>query len=237
MDRTGKAGRWAEGTRERKRDSRALAGFCHAPRPERRRGVKLPHSPRALAFSFYRFPLLCVETDRKRCHFLVAVFGMVALFLAPQRRHSHMSIGANGVWEPGSIKAVFADKKAPAVECVLWVARSMDLSDVKQEDAPDPLAWTLLQECQSNAGFRVDVFWKTLFPKVIPARSAIQDEGEGGDKVDGQPTMDLLDRLAGMRDRATGVLRGSLEAERLTHAQETAGSSPAPATTAAKGGA
>ena len=141
-----------------------------------------------------------------------------------------MSIGADGVWNPVSEKAIFADKKAPAVECLLWVARSMDLLDVKQEDAPDPLAWTLLQECRGTSGFRVDVFWKSLFPKVIPARTALQDENEGAAKVDGQPTIELLDKLAGLRDRSSGRLRGSLEAERLTHAQETAGSSPAPAT-------
>lgn len=124
--------------------------------------------------------------------------------------------------------AVLAGKAAPEPEIVRWVARNIDAPDASSEACPDPFAWTLLRECRTNPEFRF-FFIEKLWAKLLPSR-AQQEDGSG--KVnDGQPTLDLIERILAMRD---GIHRGDrATAAHRAHNPKLAGSTPASANSGA----
>ena len=91
--------------------------------------------------------------------------------------------------------------KATELEIVRWVARAIDDPHVKPSQCPDPFAWTLLRQCRGDPSF-CSSFIEKLWSKLIPSRSQL-DQGDTK-AVDGQVTMDLIDRITAMRDKATG---------------------------------
>ena len=120
--------------------------------------------------------------------------------------------------------AVLAGKTAPEPEIVRWVARNIDAPDASSENCPDPFAWTLLRECRENPQFRF-FFIEKLWAKLLPSRA--QQEDGPGKAADGQPTMDLIDRILALRDKAHRGDRAT--AARRPHTPKPAGSTPASA--------
>ena len=94
--------------------------------------------------------------------------------------------------------ADFAGKQAGTAECIRWVARHMDIVDVLPADCPDPMAWSMLQECRRAPLFRFE-FYKSILPKTIE-RGDTGDRGEGDEEVARQ--VEVIERLLAARDAA-----------------------------------
>jgi len=98
-------------------------------------------------------------------------------------------------------------KQIGAFEVVCWVAENMALEDVGVGECPSSTAWGMLQQCRTNPMFRFE-FWKTIYPKMLPTRSQIEDGSDQGE-FDGEVTHEHLRKLAEMRDNAEkGVTDG-----------------------------
>ena len=123
----------------------------------------------------------------------------------------------------------FELNRAEAAEQVIWVARALGLgSKASRSDCPDPAAWGMFEECKKSPSFR-SIFWQSIYPKLIPSRSQLDDRKPG--MLDGEEIVSLIDRIIGVKESA---MRGSATEEHQSHALEDAGSTPAPATTPCK---
>ncbi len=77
---------------------------------------------------------------------------------------------------PGYAKKVeIAGKEASEIECVRWVMRNLYIRDVTIDDAPDGVAWTMLNIIRSTPGAPME-FLKGAYAKTIPNRSQIETE-------------------------------------------------------------
>ena len=90
-------------------------------------------------------------------------------------------------------------KKALEPEIVRWVSRNVDIPHPDPIECPDPFAWTLLRQCRDDPEF-LKSFTEKLWAKLIPARSQL--EGGADAAIDGKPTLDLIERILGFRDKA-----------------------------------
>jgi len=91
-------------------------------------------------------------------------------------------------------------KAAPEPETVRWVARHIDAPNPKPANCPDPFAWTLLRMCRESPDFCV-FFVEKLWSKLIPSRAQIDQSSDAG-PIDGKATMELIERIQRMRDKA-----------------------------------
>lgn len=122
--------------------------------------------------------------------------------------------------------ASLAGREAPEPEVVRWVVRNIDNAAASPKDCPDPFAWTLLRMCRKSDAFMF-AFIKDIWGKVLASQVRVTDDGEDK-KLDGRPTIELIQRIRRIRDDSG---RGVAQlGEPLIHNQEVAGSSPAPAT-------
>ncbi len=94
-----------------------------------------------------------------------------------------------------------AGKKAGEQAIVRWVSRNIDTADPDPEECPDPFAWTLLRQCRGDATF-LSFFIEKLWVKLIPSRSQLDTRTTA--TLDGQPTLELIARIQGIRDEAMG---------------------------------
>lgn len=94
----------------------------------------------------------------------------------------------------------FEGREAGEVEIVRWIARNMDIKGIKPSDCPDPAAWTILNQCRSNAMFR-NTFLTTVWVRIIPSKSQLDDNSDAG-KMDGEPQLKTLEKIQQMRDKA-----------------------------------
>ena len=90
-----------------------------------------------------------------------------------------------------------AGKVAAEPEIIRWVARSIDTRNPSVASCPDPFAWTLLRKCRAEEAFST-FFVEKLWSKLIPTRSQL--DTTTSKELDGQLTIDLIDRIAKMRD-------------------------------------
>jgi hypothetical protein len=113
-----------------------------------------------------------------------------------------------GTGRPKSLPLVSHDKfggrEGGPVASILWVARNMDVADVKPEDCPDPMAWSLLRRCRKNATF-AESFWSSMFPKVVPSKSTLTDDKPG--EFDGARQVELIDKFRAVGLRIAGAER------------------------------
>ncbi|MDC3378671.1 hypothetical protein OAX78_00125 [Planctomycetota bacterium] len=97
--------------------------------------------------------------------------------------------------------AELAGRTAGAPEVARWVARNIDHPTPNPGDCPDPFAWTLLRKCRETPAF-AHVFLRDVWVKLL-AFEVKQEEAKKSDgEIDGQVTIDLIDRIKGMRDEA-----------------------------------
>lgn len=107
--------------------------------------------------------------------------------------------GSSALSLPAVPAGVWDGKEASEVECIRWVARNMDVLNVRAEDCPDPMAWSLLQRCRTNASFAED-FWKSMFTKIVPNK---RDLGEGVEgEMDGEPQLETIEKVKQMAGAA-----------------------------------
>lgn len=85
----------------------------------------------------------------------------------------------------------FSSKDAPAT--VAWVLERIFVKDVKPEDAPSGMAWTLLAMCKRSTAFAEDFVSKSIV-KMIPAKPPDEDRSSDDD-FDGKLEYDILGRL------------------------------------------
>ncbi len=84
------------------------------------------------------------------------------------------------------------------VESIRWVANNISRMDVDSSACPSAIAWTLLLECRDSPAFRVEFLTK-MWPKLLPTKAQMEND-DGPAELDGQATMDLIDRIAKVRD-------------------------------------
>lgn len=121
--------------------------------------------------------------------------------------------------------AVLAGKTATETEVARWVARNIDNPAASPKDCPDSFAWTLLRMCREDPAFAL-MFVKDIWTKLLASQARQGEEATGG-KIDGTPTLELIQRIRLVRDGGnSGVAQ--LEACR-THTPKVDGSSPSPA--------
>ena len=93
-----------------------------------------------------------------------------------------------------------AGHTADEPEIIRWVARNIDNAAVTPEDCPDPFAWTLLRQLRANP-LLLAFFIEKLWAKLLPSRSA-QEKSDEDSVIDGTPTIELIERIIKIRDRA-----------------------------------
>lgn len=98
-----------------------------------------------------------------------------------------------------AVMSDFEGKEAGEVEIIRWVARYMDVSDVKPTDCPDPAAWSLLWACRRSPIFATE-FWRSMYTKIIPSRSQL--DAKPGDELDGTPLVATINRILDAREKA-----------------------------------
>ena len=91
-------------------------------------------------------------------------------------------------------------KASAEPEVIRWVARNIDNPTVDVEGCPDSFAWTLLRQCRENPPFRL-FFIEKLWAKLIPNRS-LQDVDKNDRSYDGTPTIELIQRIQAIFDKA-----------------------------------
>lgn len=127
----------------------------------------------------------------------------------------------------GQDLSCLADKAASEPDVIRWVADNVDNPVATPADCPSPFAWTLLKQCRENPVF-LCTFVEKIWTRLLPRTGTAEDDS-GKDKIDGQPTIELLDKIAGIRDEANEGRGVDQMEDHLIHNQEAAGSSPAPA--------
>lgn len=88
---------------------------------------------------------------------------------------------------------VFADRPSvSARKVVQWVFNSIDLDDLKPEDAPSAGAWSLLMRLRRYPDLLKE-FYRTIWSKMLPTRSEIERTERFED--DGREQLDIIDKL------------------------------------------
>jgi len=88
------------------------------------------------------------------------------------------------------------------VENITWVANNLRVMNVSAAECPSLRAWNLLCECRENAYFR-KTFWKDHYGKIIPSKAQLEGIKKHGG-IDGQVTVDLIDRIQTISEEAKG---------------------------------
>lgn len=101
-----------------------------------------------------------------------------------------------------------AGRTASEPEVVRWVVRNIDNPEADAKDCPDPFAWTLLRECRVNDSFRF-MFIRDIWTKVLAAEVRMSDDG-GDDRLDGTPTLELIDRIRLIRNESESRTRDAV---------------------------
>jgi hypothetical protein len=101
-------------------------------------------------------------------------------------------------------------KKPRPGDVMQWVANNMSL-DPDMESCPGMAAFTLLCDCLEYPQFRVD-FWKTMWTRLVPAKTQLTDEVEDG-PIDGALTLELLAKIRKIRDDAVNKRKPKEDAE------------------------
>ena len=92
----------------------------------------------------------------------------------------------------------FGDRDCSEVDSIRWVANNISRSGVMPEDCPSAVGWTLMLECRTSNAFRNEFLTK-MWPKLLPSRAQL-DNADNVSVMDGQSTVDLIDRIAKVRD-------------------------------------
>ena len=92
----------------------------------------------------------------------------------------------------------FGDRDCSEVDSIRWVANNISRKNVTADDAPSAVSWTLMLECRSSDSFRNEFLTK-MWPKLLPSRAQLDGEDKSVE-LDGQGTIDLIDRIAKVRD-------------------------------------
>ena len=90
---------------------------------------------------------------------------------------------------------VLLGKTASHSEILKWVARNMEIRP-SMADCPDPTAWNLLETCRSNPSFKVD-FWKSLWSKLIPTKTQLNDDDD--EEPDGTLQVAMIEKIQSIR--------------------------------------
>jgi len=91
----------------------------------------------------------------------------------------------------------FGGRTETEKEIIRFVAGHMELSDVRPEDCPDPIAWNLLKFCQGSVAGKSE-FWRTVFPKLLVGAKEEDDPG----RIDGEATMGFIDHVLDEKRKA-----------------------------------
>ena len=113
---------------------------------------------------------------------------------------------------PVKLKAFKNKPQAGEIENISWVADNMRVVDVSPRGCPSLRAWNLLCECRESKLFRHN-FWKDHYGKIIPSKSQL-DGNKKIDALDGQPTVDLINRIQVASDKAKGIPHGEEKGEK-----------------------
>lgn len=98
---------------------------------------------------------------------------------------------------------VFADKPSVTARAVVqWVFDSIDIKDVRPEDAPSSGAWSFLQRVRTYPDLLKE-FYRSIWAKMLPTRSEIEARERFED--DGREQIHLIDQIIKARDKANGV--------------------------------
>lgn len=114
---------------------------------------------------------------------------------------------------PPVSRKMFHGKEANEIEVIRWVARNMDIRDVSPEDCPDAAAWRLLKRCRDSKLFE-QLFWQSMWTKVVPSRAQIEKEA-GPSEMDGTQEIAMIDKIRVAAQKAKDV-----DAEREREAVE-----------------
>ena len=94
---------------------------------------------------------------------------------------------------PAVTRNQFRRKEANEIEVIRWVARNMDIRDVKPADCPDAAAWRLLKKCRESRLFE-QLFWQSMWTKVVPSRTQLEKES-GPSEMDGTQEIATIDKI------------------------------------------
>ena len=94
---------------------------------------------------------------------------------------------------PAVTRTQFRRKEANEIEVIRWVARNMDIRDVKPADCPDAAAWRLLKKCRESKLFE-QLFWQSMWTKVVPSRTQLEKEA-GPSEMDGTQEIATIDKI------------------------------------------
>ena len=82
---------------------------------------------------------------------------------------------------------------------IKWVGSNIR-GGMNLETCPGKDAFNLMADCRQFPSFRLD-YWKTMYTKVIPSRASL-DDGAGIIVLDGEQTLEVLDKIKGIREAA-----------------------------------
>jgi hypothetical protein len=106
-----------------------------------------------------------------------------------------------------------AGKAATEPEIARWVFRNVDNPSPSAKECPDPFAWTLLRMCRQSESFLL-ILVKDVWTKLLSAEARRAEAAGGGEAVDGKVTLELIEKIKGMSEKARNPITGALvEAE------------------------
>lgn len=117
--------------------------------------------------------------------------------LAPSRREP----GTTQVKYPSTARpdrfvsiSEFEGRTANEATIIRWVGKHMYVCDVTPADCPDPTAWNMWQQCQISPIFCAE-FWKTIYTKIVPAKSSFGDNDGDADKDKPDKTEEMVEMI------------------------------------------
>lgn len=97
-------------------------------------------------------------------------------------------------------EALFEGRRTTEAENIRWVADNLASEKPNLDEAPSKTAVALLSDCQQFPQFRVD-FWKNMYTKLI-SKEQLADGDKDDEQYDGKPTVDTLEQIRQMREKA-----------------------------------
>ena len=76
----------------------------------------------------------------------------------------------------------------------------MDNPEPSAADCPDPFAWTLLRMCREDSAFLLTMV-RDVWTKLL-VTGARREDVASGEAMDGQVTLELIERIQAMRKKA-----------------------------------
>ena len=105
-------------------------------------------------------------------------------------------VRGDGVEIPVVTAKTFKGKRFTAKDTMVtisWVVENFLVKDIKAEEAPNGVAWSLLTLCKGSLAFAEDFISKS-FVKMIPTKPVEEESGDKDD-FDGKLEYDILGRL------------------------------------------